>query len=142
MMYINAALRRSVIERAGNCCEYCLYPQTEDPFSFHIEHIISEKHEGETTLDNLCLSCSECNYAKGSDIGSIDRETGVITALFNPRTQKWVDHFRLDGGRIEPLTANGRVTVFLLRFNLRRRVSERAELIEIGRYPCTPPINE
>ncbi len=53
MSYIDAALRRSVVARAGNCCEYCRIDQEENPFSFQIEHIVAEKHGGETVADNL-----------------------------------------------------------------------------------------
>lgn len=51
--YIPTVLRRKVIERANNCCEYCRLSQTDNFFSFHIDHIISEKHDDETTEDNL-----------------------------------------------------------------------------------------
>ena len=136
MSYVDAALRRQVIERAGNCCEYCLLNQEDEPFSFHIEHIVSEKHEGETSFDNLCLSCPECNAYKGSDLGSIDRATGQLMPLFNPRVERWSEHFRIDDAVIEPLTPEGRVTAFLLRFNSAERLAERALLLKLNRYPC------
>ena len=117
MTYISAALRHLVIERAGNCCEYCRLSQNDNFLPFEIDHIIAEKHEGKTTADNLCLSCPRCNVFKGSDIASIDRQSGTLTFFFNPRTQNWADHFRLDKGTIEPLTPEGRVTVKLLRIN-------------------------
>jgi hypothetical protein len=56
--------------------------------------------------------------------------------LFNPRTQSWSDHFRLNGAMIEPLTPEGRVTVFLLRFNDSGRIIEREMMIDLGVYPC------
>lgn len=136
MTYIDAALRWLVSERAGYCCEYCLLDQDDSPFSFHIEHIIAEKHGGETEADNLCLSCPECNAFKGSDLGSIDRETGRLTALFHPRTHTWSDHFRLNSFEIEPLSPEGRVTVFLLRLNSAERLAERVLLLKLNRYPC------
>ncbi|HLV33522.1 MAG TPA: HNH endonuclease signature motif containing protein [Spirillospora sp.] len=110
MTYISADLRRQVIDRAGNCCEYCRLSQEDNTFSFQIDHVIAEKHDGETILENLSLSCPYCNSFKGSDIGSIDRETGQLTPLYNPRTQNWDDHFHLDGPVFEPLTPEGRVT--------------------------------
>lgn len=136
MSYISSALRRQVVERAGNCCEYCLLNQEDNFLPFEVDHIISEKHGGETNSENLCFSCPYCNGYKGSDIGSIDRQTGVLTLLFNPRQQTWLEHFRLNGARIEPLTPEGRVTVFLLRLNREEQVAEREGLIELGRYPC------
>jgi hypothetical protein len=53
MTYISADLRRLVTDRAGNCCEYCRLSQDDSTFSFQIDHIISEKHEGQTTLGGL-----------------------------------------------------------------------------------------
>lgn len=136
MTYINAALRRLVVERAGHCCEYCLLSQADNFLPFEIDHIISEKHDGETDSDNLCLSCPGCNSFKGSDIGSLDRQTEQFTPLFNPRKQNWPDHFRLDSAVIEPLSPEGRMTVFLLRINRAEQIAEREALIELGRYPC------
>jgi hypothetical protein len=55
--------------------------------------------------------------------------------LYNPRQQRWADHFQLEDAIIEPLTAEGVVTARLLRLNLDQRVAERRLLIAIGRYP-------
>jgi hypothetical protein len=135
--YIPAALRREVIQRAGSCCEYCLTGMEYRPIDFVIDHVIAEKHGGPTQSDNLCLSCYWCNSYKGSDLSSVDWELGrAIVPLYNPREQKWIDHFRLDGIEIVPLTTHGRVTVFLLQLNARERVKERKLLMELGVYPC------
>lgn len=136
MTYINAELRRFVLERAENCCEYCLLSQENNFLPFEVDHIVSEKHGGETSKDNLCLSCSTCNRFKGSDIGSYDRVTGSFVGLYNPRLQSWSEHFRLDTALIEPLTPEGRVTVFLLKLNLPERIEERRGLIVLNQYPC------
>lgn len=136
MSHIGSELRRLVSQRAGYCCEYCLLSQADNFLPFEIDHIIAEKHRGATVESNLCLSCSYCNGYKGSDIASLDPENDALSRLFNPRTQKWSDHFRLNGGFIEPLTAEGRVTVFLLRMNDEMQVIERAWLTAQGRYPC------
>lgn len=138
MSYISPELRHEVIDRAGGCCEYCLIDQREKWSRFEIDHIIAEKHGGGTESENLCLSCYECNSFKGSDIASIDWETdaNAIARLYNPRTQDWHDHFRLNGAMIEPLTPEGRVTVFLLRFNDSSRVIEREMMLDLGGYPC------
>ncbi|MAS32861.1 MAG: HNH endonuclease [Anaerolineaceae bacterium] len=138
MTYIPAALRREVVARAGNCCEYCLLSQEDIFFAFEVDHIVSEKHAGQTTRNNLCLSCPDCNRFKGSDIGSIDRETDIMTALFNPRIQAWDEHFRLANFVIESLTSTGRVTVQVLRLNLPERIQDREFYAETGHYPCRP----
>jgi hypothetical protein len=136
MTRVTGELRRLVVSRAGNCCEYCLLSQEDYLFPFHAEHIIAEKHRGKTVAENLCLSCPDCNAFKGSDLSSFDEESDEITPLFNPRKHVWLDHFRLNGALIESVTQMGRVTVSLLRFNDPGRVEGRALLIEAGRYPC------
>jgi HNH endonuclease len=135
MSYVPVALRRLVIERAQEKCEYCLFPQFASLFSFEIEHVIAEKHDGETIEANLALACPACNRFKGADLGSIDAETGQLTPFFNPRSQIWQDHFSLDGAQIIPRTAEGRVTVRILQFNQSDRLAERSALIADGEYP-------
>lgn len=132
--YVPAALRKQVIERAESRCEYCRFPQSVTLLAFEMEHIISEKHGGTTTLENLALACPYCNRAKGTDLGSIDPETNQLTPFFNPRTQTWQDHFTLTAATIAPRTSEGRVTVLILQFNHPDRVQERAGLIAIGQY--------
>jgi hypothetical protein len=135
--YISAALRREVIERAGSCCEYCLIGMEDRPLDFAIDHVIAEKHRGPTELDNLCLSCYWCNSYKGSELSSVDWEhDAAIVPLYNPRQQVWRDHFELDGLRLVPLTATGRVTALLLHFNAVERIKERLLLVALGVYPC------
>jgi hypothetical protein len=135
--YIGAALRLEVVERASGRCEYCLADTADRVVDFAIDHVIAEKHGGPTESDNLCLSCYWCNSFKGSDLSSVDWEgDGEIVPLFNPRHQQWNDHFRLEGLRVVPLTATGRVTVFLLHVNAPERIKERRLLVELGVYPC------
>lgn len=136
MTYISESLRRLVRSQAGNCCEYCLLSESDNFLSHEVDHIISEKHGGATEADNLCLSCFDCNRHKGSDIGSIDHETGAFVRLFHPRKDHWHEHFHLDGAYIEPLTPQGRVTVNLLNVNSDSQVEKRTRLIALGRYPC------
>lgn len=135
MSYVPAALKRLVTERAGKKCEYCLFPESASFFSFEIEHIIAEKHDGETVADNLALACPACNRFKGTDLGSVDAETGQLTPFFNPRSQIWEQHFYLEGGQIMPRTAEGRVTVKILQLNQGDRIIEREQLVAEGNYP-------
>jgi hypothetical protein len=136
MTYIPENLRRQVIERANGCCEYCRLSQADSFVSHEVDHIIAEKHRGATVPENLCLSCFDCNRHKGSDFASIDPETEEVALLFNPRHDRWDHHFRLAGAHIDPLTPQGRVTVYLLHMNSLAQITKRAELIEINRYPC------
>ena len=66
---------------------------------------------------------------EGSDIASIDPDSGTLTPLFSPRTQVWSEHFRFNGPVIEARTAIGRVTVRLLRMNMPVRVTIRERLV-------------
>jgi hypothetical protein len=136
MAYISSELRRLVLERANGCCEYCLLSADDSYLPHELDHIISEKHGGSTTAENLCLSCFDCNRFKGSDIGSLDKVTESFRSFFNPRQMLWDDHFTLNGAVIEPLTPEGRVTVTLLRLNSDEQIAKRLELIELGNYPC------
>lgn len=132
--YVPATLRRQVIKRAGERCEYCRFPQSVALLSFEMEHIISEKHGGLTSFENLALACPYCNRAKGSDLGSLDPQTQQLTPFFNPRTQRWSDHFTLSDATIIPQTPEGRVTTAILQFNVPERLWERKTLISTGQY--------
>ncbi len=98
------------------------------------DHVIAEKHGGATTLENLAWSCFYCNRFKGSDLASLDPVSKKIDFLFHPREQQWTRHFRLNGARIEGVTARGRATVALLHMNDAERVTHRVGLITLGRY--------
>lgn len=98
------------------------------------DHIIAEKHGG-PGFENLALACFQCNRFKGSDIASIDTDTGTLVPLFNPRTEEWREHFALKLGKIIPLSARGRVTVKLLKLNRPERVEVRNTLVDLGQYP-------
>ena len=132
--YISASLRRTVSDRAQKCCEYCLIPEILALASYQVDHVIAEKHGGATTEENLALSCPLCNQAKGSDIASVDPETGETVRLYHPRQDNWADHFYLENlsGAILPLTAIGRVTTQLLRINLTASLSTRQILAQAG----------
>ena len=60
----------------------------------------------------------------------------MLSLLFNPRTQRWDEHFRLIGAMIEPLTSEGRVTVRILQMNRPEAIAERELFIKLGTYPC------
>lgn len=135
-MAISEKTKQLVRDRAGHCCEYCLLAEVELSGRFHVDHIISLKHEGSDEVDNLCYACSVCNFAKGSDIASRDPDTGSMTELFNPRLQHWHDHFYLEDVVIIGRTPEGRVTVKLLNLNHSLRIAQRSDLLQVGDYPC------
>ncbi len=139
MSYLPAALRRQMRERAADRCEYCMLAEEDAYLPHEPDHIIAEKHGGTDKLENLALACFDCNRFKGSNIASLDPVGGELTPLFNPRMQKWSEHFEARGGEIIPLTAVGRVTERILRLNLPARVEVREMLAEMGDYPGGSP---
>jgi hypothetical protein len=128
-------LRRLVVSRAEELCEYCLIGEEDTFYGCEVDHIISEKHGGATQEDNLAYACVFCNQAKGSDVGSIHWDSGEFVRFFNPRTDRWADHFVLVGSRIEEATRIGAVTARILAFNSNERLLERQTLQEMNRYP-------
>jgi hypothetical protein len=102
---------------------------------YHVDHIISVKHGGATSEENLAYTCIFCNLQKGTDLGSINWGTGELIRFFNPRRDLWTEHFRLDDATIQPLTDIGEVTVRIFEFNNSDRIRERQLLIEANRYP-------
>jgi HNH endonuclease len=135
--YISAELRRLVAARAERLCEYCLIHEESTFLGCQVDHIISEKHGGPTEPDNLAFACSFCNQYKGSDVGSYVPESGRFVRFFNPRTDRWADHFALgvDGVSILPWTEIGAVTARILQFNSAGRIEERRLEFSVGSYP-------
>lgn len=124
----DAALRRLVRERAANSCEYCRLPQHLAPSAtFQIEHIRAKQHGGMFTDDNLALACPRCNAYKGPNLTAIDSKSNELAVIFNPRTDRWRDHFAFVGIEIVGLTSTGRATAALLHMN----DAERLEMREI-----------
>jgi hypothetical protein len=91
---ISEEIRRQVADRASRRCEYCLISEEDSGFHHQVDHIVSRKHGGASSLENLALACVLCNRYKGTDIASIDSETGSVSLLLNPRQDRWGDHFR------------------------------------------------
>lgn len=126
MRYISSSLRRIVLERALFRCEYCLQPSSVAFFSHEIDHVIAQKHGGQTEGNNLALACWRCNRHKGTDIGSFDPQTGSFSFLFNPRTQSWHEHFQISENQtITGITPEGRTSVNLLQLNNDEHLAER-----------------
>jgi hypothetical protein len=133
--WVPEKLQRHVAGRAGTSCEYCLIHENDTHLGCEVDHIVSEKHGGQTVPENLAYACFYCNRHKGSDVASIDSLSGEVVRLFNPRKDKWSEHFRLQGGRIEWKGPIGEATARLLGFNLLERILERELLRVEGKYP-------
>ncbi len=132
--WISAELRKTIADRANHLCEYCLIPEADTFYGCEVDHIISLKHGGSSDPNNLAYACAPCNRAKGSDVASISA-SGEVMRFFNARTDRWAEHFRLEGASIQPLTTFGEVTARILGFNDGARLHERGEMIRFGKYP-------
>lgn len=133
---ISERARADVAWRAAHRCEYCLIHENDAGFPHQVDHVVSRKHGGTSSFNNLAYACILCNRYKGSDVASINPKTGESVRLFNPRKDRWTDHFHLDAGFIEPLTAAGSVTVRLLRLNATERLAER-RLLPVTKHPAS-----
>ncbi len=91
--YIPAELRRQVRTDAAGRCGYCHSPEALIGMPLEFEHLYPAARGGPTTRENLWLACTRCNDHKGDRIDAVDPETNERVALFNPRTQIWIEHF-------------------------------------------------
>jgi hypothetical protein len=130
-----ASYRNRVWERAGGCCEYCQMPQELDLLPFQLDHIRALKHSGPTTAANLALACLPCNSHKGPNVAGYDPGTDDLRPLFNPRRDRWKEHFEWDGPILFGKTPTGRATIDVLRINLAERMEHRQLLINSGLFP-------
>ena len=132
---MDAALIRSVRVRAAEACEYCQMPQSAHVRTFAVDHIIARQHGGDSTLENLALSCFRCNSHKGPNLAGIDPETGELTRLFHPRNDEWNDHFAWNGSYLTGRTEIGRTTIDVLTINHPDYVTLRESLIAEDAFP-------
>jgi hypothetical protein len=133
--YLNQEIRNLVAKRANYLCEYCLISEKDTILGCAIDHIISLKHGGLSNSDNLAYCCVYCNRFKGSDIGSIILEKKEFVRFYNPRWDRWREHFKLNNAIIEPISNIGQVTARILGFNDQARLLERQLLISKKKYP-------
>ena len=141
MSAIPSEVRQRVRERAGDRCEYCLSRQEYIMGRLHIDHIQPQSKGGSDAEDNLCLACELCNQYKWVQAEGVDPQTGQIVNLFNPRQQKWTEHFswRAGGTKILGKTACGRATVEALQLNNLLAVKVRQNWVKAGWHPPMMP---
>lgn len=141
-MAVSAAVRRLVLARADERCEYCridAWPLTVDhvvPGVFW--HAAASEPSGERAglatgfddLDNLAAACSLCHRAKSDATAALDPRTDSAQPLFNPRRHRWSNHFRWvnDCLDIVGTTPIGRATVVQLRLNREPYRRQRSRL--------------
>lgn len=134
-MPISTAQRQRISRRAGRRCEYCLLREKQAVKKHEPDHIVPLKHGGLDDDSNLAWACFQCNRYKGSEVGAFDPQTGELVALFNPRSQRWEEHFAVREGEIIALSSAGRVTILVLQLNRPTRVAVRRLLMQAGLYP-------
>jgi hypothetical protein len=105
--------------------------------SFHIEHVRPISKGGATNFGNLALACPTCNLHKTDRVMAEDPMTETSVPLFNPRKDRWRDHFEWSASSVLGLTASGRATITLLRLNAPRRLIIRQAESRFGLFP--PP---
>ena len=137
MSSIPARIRRLVVERAANRCEYCGLAQEGQEATFHIDHIVPSTARGPTKAENLALACVSCSLRTEARQSVIDPATGESVALFHPRSQLWLDHFAWDAFRVVGLTPTGHATISALNLNRPLILAIRQEEADRGRHP--PP---
>ena len=123
-----------VSARARHICEYCHAPEAIFNLPFEVEHITPQASGGESSPDNLALSCRSCNLYKSDAVAAFDELTQSTARLFHPRRDDWSEHFIVNAetGEIEGLTNIGRATVFRLRINSAAQVAARREWLKLG----------
>jgi HNH endonuclease len=114
---ISKSLKKKIANRAHFRCEYCLLSELVSFYTFHIDHIKSTKHGGLSILLNLAYCYPDCNYFKGSDLGTFVLNDDQLARFFNPRKDKWHDHFTVQNGAIYGKTEIGVATARIFQFN-------------------------
>lgn len=134
---VPVAMERRVRERAGGKCEYCCSPANTASAPFSTEHVQPVSLDGTNDEENLAFSCLFCNLSKGVRIAAIDPATGLEVALFNPRIQKWSEHFTWsrDSLSVVALTPTGRATLDALKLNRSELRNLRALLKLAKKHP-------
>lgn len=142
MTKISKQVAEFVRLRADNRCEYCLSHQDFTMGLLQIDHVWPVAKGGTDDEQNLCLACEMCNEHKWQKTEGIDPLTGTMVNLFNPRQQRWHDHFRWSesGDELIGLTPCGRVTILALKLNNSIARTVRRYWIQAGWHP--PSIHE
>jgi hypothetical protein len=128
-----------VAQRADHSCEYCRAPELLFNFPFEVEHILPPTSGGRNEDSNLALACRSCNVFKSAHTDGFDPETETQARLFNPRADRWSDHFKMEtgNGRIVGLTSIGRATVNCLQMNTPSQLAARRQWIQLGLFSRT-----
>lgn len=130
-------IQRGLVERADGLCEYCKSPANISSQPFVADHIFPISKGGKSEFDNLAFSCQGCNSYKYNKTSGKDLITGNDAQIFNPRIQKWANHFSWseDGLEIIGISSVGRVTIHELKMNRIQLQNLRSLLVNAGLHP-------
>jgi hypothetical protein len=130
-------LRRRIAAQADYRCGYCLTSERLTGIRLTLDHIVPLAAGGPTEESNLWVACRPCNEFKGAQTLAQDPVTHQTVALFNPRSQHWLEHFEWsdDGTRIIGRTPIGRATVVALQLNRDLIVHARRQWVKVGWHP-------
>lgn len=103
----------------------------------HVEHVVPLAAGGMSAEENLWLACPLCNGYKGSQVDATDPVTTERVPLFNPRSQRWHEHFQWnsDGTEVMGRTPIGRATVVALKLNNEYLTRARHRWVLAGWHP-------
>lgn len=134
-MSVRRDLELAVEQRAGQRCEYCRMHQSLQGASFHVEHAVPRSKGGSDDHDNLAWACPSCDLRKSDRTEAVAPDTGLVARLFNPRRDRWDEHFAWAEYQIVGVTPIGRATVAALEFNTPRRLLIRQVESAFGLFP-------
>jgi hypothetical protein len=136
-MTVSSLDREIVRKRANYTCEYCQRQEEIVGTEFEIDHLKPQSRGGADNLDNLAYACTDCNTSKADYEKYLDPISLEEVALFNPRTQKWQEHFQWSEDKTEllSLTAIGRATIACLQINRPLVLKARKGWVKLGWPP-------
>ncbi|QTA87036.1 HNH endonuclease [Desulfonema magnum] len=135
--YLSPLLREQIARQGKYRCACCLGTEELAGMPMTVDHIVPSAAGGPDTEDNLCLACRRCNEFRGTQTHACDPESDETVRLFNPRQQKWNEHFQWseDGTEIVGKTACGRATITALRMNNPEIMVARRLWVSVGWWP-------
>ncbi len=134
---ISEKTKAKIRQLAKNRCGYCLCQQEYVWDILEIDHIISLKKGGKDDEQNLWLICATCNSSKYNKTEVFDLTTRENILFFNPRLQKWHEHFEWskNGTEIIGKTKTGSMTVTALNLDRERFIKIRKNRVSAGWHP-------
>lgn len=135
--YIAKKLRERIKIDDNGRCAYCRTAEANSGLPLTHDHIQPRAKGGRTNFENVCQACRSCNEYKSDSTEALDPLTGETVPLFNPRHQRWSEHFSwsVDSTQINGLTMIGRATVIALKMNNATIVPARRRWAAAGWHP-------